>query len=244
MKEKIKICAISDLHGRIEKLDIPPCDLLLIAGDIAPDKGRNLHSQANWYRFKFRNWLNRQPAKEVVAVPGNHDYICDSAERGLLYRHSLPCHLIWDECVEVFGYKIWCSPWSLHFSQGYVFNIDEDGLYKHIRHCPEDVDIILSHSPPKGILDVSAGENVGSGSVLNRIYEVQPLLVVCGHIHCQYGLSQAGDSLVINGSVVDSHNKLAKEPIVLEFSPEGYKIEQIAEIHLDERYKPDAYENE
>lgn len=243
MKEKIKICAISDLHGQISKVEVPPCDLLLIAGDLAPDNGRNLHSQANWFRFKFRNWLERQPAKEIVAVPGNHDFVCYGPEHRLIYRRSLPCHLIWDEDIELFGYKIWASPWSLPFFD-YVFYADEDGIQRKLRGVPDDVDIILAHSPPKGILDVSRGENCGSAALLNRIYEVDPSLVVFGHIHQQYGLSQVYNALAINAAIVNRKCKVVKEPILFEFGPEGYEIEQISKIHFDERYKPDAYENE
>jgi Icc-related predicted phosphoesterase len=44
--------------------------------------------------------------------------------------------------------------------------------------------VLVSHSPPKGCLDVdSGGENRGSEAVRDLILQKHPALVVCGHIH-------------------------------------------------------------
>ena len=52
----------------------------------------------------------------------------------------------------------------------------------------DDVDVIITHGPPKGILDLSEDRNgcleyCGDKSLLNRVKEVKPKLVLFGHIH-------------------------------------------------------------
>ena len=52
----------------------------------------------------------------------------------------------------------------------------------------EGADILVSHSPPKGIADVtSQGQSVGSTAVRDAIERVQPRLALCGHIHDCWG---------------------------------------------------------
>ena len=51
-------------------------------------------------------------------------------------------------------------------------------------------DILITHSPPKGIGDVtSGGLSVGSTAVRNTITRLQPQLALCGHIHESWGQS-------------------------------------------------------
>ena len=64
----------------------------------------------------------------------------------------------------------------------------------------ETADILISHSPPKGHVDVtSTGLSLGSTAVLEAIERIAPPLVLCGHIHDCWGQSsQVGPSKVVN----------------------------------------------
>ena len=77
----LKVCCVSDLHGRLPK--IPECDVLVIAGDVAPDSkwfGRvpvSLYAeeQRDWFDAKFREWeTSVVKAPFILAIPGNHDW--------------------------------------------------------------------------------------------------------------------------------------------------------------------------
>ena len=59
--------------------------------------------------------------------------------------------------------------------------------------------IILAHAPPYYKQDKTfSGERVGSRSIRNCIDDLQPKIWICGHIHESYGVSQAGNTLVVN----------------------------------------------
>ncbi len=48
--------------------------------------------------------------------------------------------------------------------------------------------VLVSHSPPKGVLDQgSGGESLGSVAVREAVVQMRPRLVVCGHIHACAG---------------------------------------------------------
>ena len=50
------------------------------------------------------------------------------------------------------------------------------------------VDIIICHSPPKGVADVMASRgSMGSVEIRNTIKRVQPRLMLCGHVHDCWG---------------------------------------------------------
>jgi Icc-related predicted phosphoesterase len=69
------------------------------------------------------------------------------------------------------------------------------------------VDILLCHQPPLGILDkVSAkfaprhwqGKHAGSGAILNYIKKYHPRYVICGHIHESKGKAKIGRTEIYN----------------------------------------------
>lgn len=81
--------------------------------------------------------------------------------------------------------------WSYDFSEA-----DAETL---LADCPEGC-VLVSHSPPKGTVDVSSGgQHLGSETVRNWIETKKPLLVVCGHIHESGGQQdQIADSPIVN----------------------------------------------
>jgi Icc-related predicted phosphoesterase len=67
------------------------------------------------------------------------------------------------------------------------YDLTEDEARDLLAGCPPG-SVLVSHSPPKGTLDVSAdGRSLGSDAVRTAIMQKQPRLVVCGHIHACAG---------------------------------------------------------
>lgn len=64
----------------------------------------------------------------------------------------------------------------------------------------EGPDILVVHSPPKGVADrTSAGASVGSTAIRAAVERARPRLVLCGHVHDSWGASGTiGDSRVHN----------------------------------------------
>lgn len=81
--------------------------------------------------------------------------------------------------------------WSYDFS--------EDEAVELLRDCPSE-GVLVSHSPPKGMLDVSSdGRHLGSEAVIETIKMRKPMLVVSGHIHGSAGqIDRLGVTTVIN----------------------------------------------
>ena len=69
--------ATSDLHGNLEGLNPQGADVVVLAGDIAPLRGRgpwHINDQKKWINKKFREWTESYPDIQFVVIPGNHDF--------------------------------------------------------------------------------------------------------------------------------------------------------------------------
>lgn len=234
----MKICATSDLHGNLPP--IPECDLLLIGGDICPYNQTSL--QSHWLEVILKPWLEQVPAKEIVAVAGNHDFIFQ--DKPHLVPKGLRWHYLQDEGVELFGMKIWGTPWQPIFYH-WAFNLNEAGLKEKFDKIPEGIDILVCHGPPYGLgdyasvrynddetdengfnKDLQVGEHTGSKSLLNRVLEVKPLLVVYGHIHPGRGVYHPTDGIVCaNVALVNEQYLPVNNPMV--FDLEDRKITMV-----------------
>jgi Icc-related predicted phosphoesterase len=210
----VKIVAISDIHGQLPE-SLPPCDLLLIAGDICPLTDHEPRAQANWLATEFRAWLDRQRAAQVVATWGNHDFV------GELAPHLVPplrWQMLVDQAIEVLGLKIYGSPWQPRFFD-WAFNLDEPDLEKRWQRIPSGIDILLLHGPPYGYGDLAGpnrfhpqGEHTGSPSLTRRILEVRPQLAVFGHIHEAFGVYELENVVLANVSVLNARYELVNRP--------------------------------
>lgn len=83
------------------------------------------------------------------------------------------------------------GPWSYDFTEHQAEYL--------LTSCPSG-SVLVSHSPPKGILDrSSSGQSLGSTAVRAALDRLKPRAVVCGHIHASSGRKLAhGTTTVIN----------------------------------------------
>jgi Icc-related predicted phosphoesterase len=174
----MRILAISDLHGNLP--EIPECDILLIAGDVCPTSNHSVVYQKEWLNSTFDRWLKGIPAKNIVGIFGNHDFIGQSRLKEEL---TLSWKYLEDSAVEIDGIKIWGTPWQPIFGD-WAFNAGDNLLYEKFGKIPAGTDIVLSHCPPYGILDANNSYvHCGSKALWSRISEIRPKASVFGHIH-------------------------------------------------------------
>lgn len=210
--KRLKIVCMSDSHEHHRRVHIPPCDLLIHSGD-ATNVGRKERLE------DFAQWADAQPATEIVFVPGNHE-IKFSYDRNSnlswLKAHCPRMHVLVNQSVELFGLKIYGTPYTPAFGSGFAFQLmtkeDEERVYSAI---PNGSDIVVCHGPCADILDEVWSGNAGSVALRNRIMEVMPKLFVSGHIHTGYGMLALCDTLFVNAALCTDFNELTNQVISL-----------------------------
>ncbi len=200
----MKILAMSDLHGYLPD-DVPPCDLLLLAGDVCPIENHTLAFQHDWLDNDFRRWLQRLPARHIIGIAGNHDLIFEHAPE--LVPGDLPWTYLQDSGVTWEGIKIWGTPWQPWFFD-WAFNGRPEQLQKIWSLIPDDTDILVVHGPPHGYGDAVPERygvrRTGCPHLLERIQTIQPRLAVFGHIHEGRGQWTVGRTILANVTMLNA----------------------------------------
>lgn len=199
----MKIAAMSDLHGTLP--EVPSCDLLLLGGDLCPTKNHGVNHQGEWLNGEFRAWLGNVPARKIVGVCGNHDFVFEREPQRV--PRDLPWTYLQDSGITWEGMKIYGTPWQPWY-HNWAFNLYEPDLIAKWAMIPDDTDILVLHGPPHGYGDgVPRGngevEYTGSPSLLARIEAVKPRLVIFGHIHEGRGEWKLGTTTLANVSILD-----------------------------------------
>lgn len=207
----MKICIISDTHGKHKQLDLPNADTIIHCGDFT-SIGEE-HEIINF--MKWFSGLEQYENKIIIA--GNHDWLF---ERNKGQAKSLiPKNVTYleDNGVEIDGINFYGTPVQKHFCN-WAFNRDEAKLAQHWLHVPDNTDVLITHSPPYGI-----GDNVprsgcqGSPSLYKEVVErIRPKIHAFGHIHEDYGLKEMDNIKFINASNLDEHYYCVNDPIVVE----------------------------
>lgn len=189
----MKLLCFSDLH-RDQKaatsLVERACDVdcLIGAGDFA-----NRHEG-------IRDTLDILSAvdKPAVLVPGNgetFEALTDAAKtwKSAVVLHGTGCTL---DGVEFWGVggAIPVTPFG-----SWSYDFDEQQGADLLDGCPSGA-VLVVHSPPLDTVDTdSTGRIRGSHSVRQTVTEKQPSVVICGHIHDDWGKQvQLGRSRIFN----------------------------------------------
>lgn len=220
----VRFVCISDTHNNTDRLLVPEGDVLLHSGDFTKSGWPNQVSHFN----NFLSQLNH-PFKVVIA--GNHDLCFDSEnfetlKRGFGLDRRISsedtkkvlkdCIYLEDSGVELFGYKIWGSPWSPTFFN-WAFNLDRgEPIAQKWSLIPKDTQILLTHGPHLGYLDKTYhGTNVGCEDLLTTVQEIKPIVHLFGHIHEGYGVLN-DQTTFINASTCNLSYKPLNPPLVFD----------------------------
>jgi len=211
----MKIWHFSDTHTFHGLLNIPKnIDIAIFSGDCSNprDKYQNEQEVLNfivWYGMNVNT-------KYKIFVAGNHDI---SIETNLLDKNKFKEYgiiYLENSSVEIEGINIWGSPHTPTFGQGWAFNKDRSKLYDLWATIPDNTDIVVSHGPPKGILDLSYNyknelEFCGCKALKSRMLDLQPKLCLFGHIHNTEDIINQGFTTLSGYKTIFSNGSVVKD---------------------------------
>jgi Icc-related predicted phosphoesterase len=180
----VNVVCVSDTHNA--EIELPHGDILIHAGDL---------TQSGTFEELQRTltWLHSQPHQYKVVIGGNHDLLLDPKVLPKSQRDTEAfAALDWDDLIYLNNkavtlqcssrqIKIYGSPWTpKHGNWAFQYQRSQDIWRGSV---PDDVDILITHGPPKGHLDL----NFGCDFLLSELWRTRPLLHVFGHIHAGHG---------------------------------------------------------
>lgn len=244
----MKIVHISDTHDDHNTVTVPECDVLVHSGDLGGKTNLTELTQ-------FLIWFERQPAKVKIFIAGNHDIVLDKKEaakeraKGNVFgwsrqldEYKRAMDLVQNYDVKYLfntdyvyeGIKFWGSPYSPSFHRDtWAFNADRGAeISKEWAKIPTDVNVLITHTPCYGILDVisekyirheNEDRHVGCKDLLGVIKKrLLNLKLHCsGHIHDNVGcvmqsISNSRHILFSNAAILTNEYKfLIDKPLII-----------------------------
>jgi calcineurin-like phosphoesterase family protein len=204
----IKVVCISDTHNHIAE-DVPPGDILIHAGDMT-DTGSadELQKQVDWLAsLPHKEIVVISGNHDTYLDPRTRPSLSDEQRRGSIdwkrvhylqhRRLSLTVNVEPDSTgaagsrtpllaerntqrrISIYGAPQIpaCGPMSVHAFQ---YTRGNDAWSETI---PEDIDILVTHTPPKYHLDLSLPQGIGCEHLLAEVRRVKPTLHIFGHVH-------------------------------------------------------------
>lgn len=206
------IDCISDLHGC--KPALQGGDLLIVAGDLTARDKVTEH-------LAFSGWLGHQKYEKIVLIAGNHDGMMTDwkpfDQDNISYLQ--------DSGTEYKGLKIWGSPWTPTFLNWHFMKDRGAPIKEKWDLIPNDIDILITHGPPYGVLDKvnlsSRGDKfklAGCEELRLALERVKPKLHVFGHIHSEGGKQllfkhQGPNTICVNAAIMDEDYNPVNKPI-------------------------------
>jgi hypothetical protein len=185
----VSVVCVSDTHNA--KPTLPDGDILIHAGDLT-QSGSLDELQATI------NWLLAQPHPIKIVVAGNHDLLldpnCDSlSQKGTNTAAERRGAIDWGDIIYLQDaeatvtcaansrqLRVYGSPrsprhgnWAFQYPRG-------SGEDVWAGTVPRGVDVLVTHGPPRGHLDLF---KLGCEHLLRELWRVRPRLHVFGHVH-------------------------------------------------------------
>ncbi|XZE18565.1 metallophosphoesterase [Pirellulaceae bacterium SH449] len=224
-KDTFSCWFISDTHNRHRELNVPKgVDVVIHCGDESGsgDPWRNATEARSFF-----HWYTSLDIPIKLFTPGNHS---TAIEQGLITPAEYPeVQFLIHEQTVVNGLVIFGTPYTPEFYDWAYMRARED-LDAVWQSIPDNVDILITHGPPKGILDVTHDFDtrelihVGSGSLTRHVKQrIKPLVHAFGHIHDErgvrnFGMVQESGVTFVNCSCCNIGNKLVNHGLVLEIN--------------------------
>lgn len=235
----MRLVCISDTHSMHREMlhELPEGDMLIHSGDISNKGGERDVTD-------FIHWLEGIKGFESkIFISGNHDFCFErislphhKKEYDWLRHLIAPENLSQSDIVyledESFTIedpefsrpiKFYGTPWQPWFYD-WAFNLPRmgDQLREKWNMIPNDVDVLITHTPPNGIKDYvinwRGNEHVGCEVLRARLEEISPAVNVFGHIHEGYGVSYVNKTMFVNASICTARYEPINKPIIIDLT--------------------------
>lgn len=204
----MRIVFISDTHGNHSDLGTLHGDVLIHCGDFCDgffDEDQTL--------VEFDEWLGEQNFDVILCVGGNHDFLAET-----IYKSGKPVfknavYLV-DETYHFNGINFYGSPW-LPDLEGWANYLPDNKRKEKWELIPDSTDVLITHTPPFGILDKPRSErSIGCNFLSEAIQRVKPKIHCFGHVHASPGVVNDSGIEFINATMVNSKMEVVYEPII------------------------------
>ena len=195
----MRILHLSDTHGCHHQLrNLPEADVAVHTGDFTMNGSQE-------ESFDFMNWLCDLPYDHKIFICGNHDECLYGANVDGLDSNV---HYLCNSGVEIDGVTFYGVPMFMRdcISEKQSFNY---------RQIPSNTHVLVTHTPPFGILDFDDSINYGSEELLNIVSAINPRLHLFGHKHRQHGMITRGQTTFSNGAILSARYSILHTPNVL-----------------------------
>lgn len=202
MKETLgmKILHISDTHGCHRRLhNLPQADIVVHSGDFTMNGSEQ-------EALDFMNWFCDLPCPQKIFICGNHD---DCLYGATIDGLDGNVHYLCNSGIEIESLKFYGVPM-------FMGDCITDRQTRHYANIPDDTDILITHTPPFGILDFDDNINYGSEELLSRISVVRPRLNLFGHIHARHGIKVFNGITFSNGAIMNADYSNLEKPNFIE----------------------------
>ena len=145
-------------------------DLILSCGDL---------------KQEYLEFLVTMSNRPLLYVPGNHD-------KGYINYPPEGCECVDDKVIEVCGLRIAGLGGCIRYNLG-VYQYTDEEMARRVRrlepkiHALGGVDIIISHSPPRGYGDADDNAHHGFKAFVRLMDKYHPKYFIHGHVHPSYG---------------------------------------------------------
>lgn len=190
---------------------LPDGDVLVIAGDFM-------------YSGSEREWYPRVEAlasitkyKHKLLVPGNHDLFFQHYAGPCLQemrKAGVQCLTPTGPTHTIDGIRFGGCPFVTNLPN-WAYNSDEDSIWGYLDSLGR-VDVMIAHSPPRGVLDSDGKGNYGTGALRKYVARFQPEIVICGHVHEGYGSTTIGRTAVYNAAMCNGSYQQVNAAHVIE----------------------------
>jgi Icc-related predicted phosphoesterase len=199
----VRLIVISDTHGLHNRIDgLPDGDVLIHAGDFM-NSGYDVQDIVS-----FNRWLGEQPFKHRVVCGGNHDRYFEVAPK---QARALLTNAIYLENsgITIDNVTFWGSPYTPEFLNWAFMYPRGTSAKRYWSLIPHNLDVLITHGPPFGILDQTAqGEaHRGCEELLIAVEEKKPRVHLFGHIHGGAGTFQNEPTRVVNAAYLNERYK-------------------------------------
>lgn len=208
----MKIALFSDTHALHEQINIPDADILIFAGDMT-------HCRTAKDLSDFNRFLGSLPHKHKIVVGGNHDHRLAHDPVKARLQLSEAIYLL-DEFVVISGIKIYGAPWQPLFNDRAcdAFALPRGkALKEKWDMIPPDIDILVTHTPPAGILDQDGPVSHGCSDLTAAVAALKPKYHIFGHIHSNHGMIKYGPTIYINCNV-QGENGVLRSALLLDYN--------------------------